>query len=49
MWCVLDLDGSLVYWCPRWDLAVRWAMERGGEMDVVFQAWVKEEFDADQS
>ena len=40
MWTALDLDGTVIYRHPDWDDVVRWAMKQGGELDIVFQAWV---------
>ena len=40
MWCVLDLDGNVIFRDRLWDRVVSWAMRAGGELDIVFSAWV---------
>lgn len=40
MWVVLDLDGETIFWSTSWDAAVRWAMKNGGELDILFQAYM---------
>lgn len=45
MWLVLDLNGDPIAQFPAgrrgWQRAIRFATERGGELDVVFMAHVK--------
>lgn len=46
MWCVIDLDGDPIATFPGdrsgWLQAVRHAEKEGGELDIVFMAYVTE-------
>jgi hypothetical protein len=45
MWCVIDLNQEVIAKFPPdlegWRKAVRWAEKEGGELDILFMAYVK--------
>ena len=41
MWAALDYSGDPVYWNPDWLDVVRWATRQGGDLDVVFNPYIR--------